>query len=50
MGLPAPRTRNSLRFSPGPSNTADEIDFVIDRLPALVTKLRHLGRTVAALR
>jgi cysteine desulfurase len=50
MGLPAPRTRNSLRFSLGPSNTADEVDFVVERLPALVGKLRRLGRSAAAVR
>jgi cysteine desulfurase len=50
MGLPHARTRNSLRFSLGPSTTAEEIDFVASRLPALVTKLRGLTRTAAALR
>ena len=49
MGLPHPRTRNSLRFSLGPTTTADEVAFVTDRLPALVEKLRRLTATAAAL-
>jgi cysteine desulfurase len=49
MGLPNSRARNSLRFSLGPTTTADEIDFVVSVLPRLVTKLRRLGRTAAAL-
>jgi cysteine desulfurase len=50
MGLPAPRTRNSLRFSLGSQTTEAEVDFVVRVLPALVTKLRGLTRTAAALR
>ncbi len=50
MGLPSARARNSLRFSLGPGTTAEEIDFVADILPGLVTKLRRLSRTAAALR
>jgi cysteine desulfurase len=45
MGLPADRARNSLRFSLGSRNTEAEVDFVIDRLPALVDRLRRLTRT-----
>jgi cysteine desulfurase len=50
MGLPNNRARNSLRFSLGASTTEAEVDFVIGVLPALVTKLRRLGRTVEAVR
>jgi cysteine desulfurase len=50
MNLPSARARNSLRFSLGPGTTAEEIDFVADILPGLVTKLRRLSRTAAALR
>jgi cysteine desulfurase len=50
MGLPAARTRNSLRFSLGGQTTEAEVDFVVGVLPALVTKLRGLTRTAAALR
>jgi len=50
MGLPHPRTRNSLRFSLGSTTTAAEIDAVVDRLPALVEKLRRLTASAVALR
>ncbi len=50
MGGSHARTRNSLRFSLGPENTAAEVDFVLGVLPSLVTKLRGLVRTAAALR
>jgi cysteine desulfurase len=50
MGLPQAFARNSLRFSLGSSTTAEEIEFVLGALPRLVTKLRRLGRTAAALR
>jgi cysteine desulfurase len=49
MGLPSQRARNSLRFSLGAGTTADEVDFVISILPALVAKLRRLNQTAAAL-
>lgn len=50
MGLPHPRTRNSLRFSLGSTSTAAEVDVLVDRLPALVEKLRRLTATAVALR
>jgi cysteine desulfurase len=50
MGVSHPRTRNSLRFSLGPENTAAEVDFALGVLPSLVTKLRGLVRTAAAIR
>jgi cysteine desulfurase len=50
MGLSDARARNSIRFSLGPGTTDADIDAVLGVLPALVTKLRRLGRTAAALR
>ena len=47
MGLPTSRTRNSLRFSLASSNTDEEIDFVLDALPRLVSKLRQLTHAAA---
>lgn len=47
MGLPAARTRNSIRFSLGPGTTRQDIDTVMAKLPALVEKLRRLTRRVA---
>src|SRR4051794_23988290 len=44
MGLPAPRTQNSIRMSLGAGNTDAEVDFVVSKLPAMVDKLRSLTR------
>ncbi len=49
MGLPPARARNSLRFSLGPETTAAEIDFVVDKLPAVVARLRQLTQRAVAL-
>jgi len=50
MGLPSSRARNSLRFSLGAATTEREIDFVIETVPRLVSKLRRLGRPAEAVR
>jgi len=50
MGLAGGRARSSLRFSLGPHTSAEDIAAVVAMLPRLVTKLRQLGRTAAALR
>ena len=42
MGLPAHRTQNSIRFSLGAGNTAEQVDFVVSKLPGIVGKLRSL--------
>jgi cysteine desulfurase len=42
MGLPSPRTQNSIRLSLGTGNTDAEVDFVVSKLPAIVDKLRSL--------
>ena len=47
MGLPAHRTQNSIRFSLGLGNTAEEVDALLDTLPRVVEKLRGLTRTGA---
>jgi cysteine desulfurase len=44
MGLPTPRTQNSIRLSLGAGNTEAEVDFVVSKLPAIVDKLRSLTR------
>ena len=44
MGLPSPRTQNSIRLSLGAGNTEAEVDFVVSKLPATVDKLRSLTR------
>jgi cysteine desulfurase len=45
MGLPSPRTQNSIRLSLGAGNTETEVDFVVSKLPGIVDKLRSLTRT-----
>ena len=42
MGLPSPRTQNSIRLSLGAGNTDAEVDFVVSKLPGIVEKLRSL--------
>ncbi|MBW8895093.1 MAG: cysteine desulfurase [Acidobacteria bacterium] len=44
MGLPSPRTQNSIRLSLGTGNTDAEVDFVVSKLPPIVEKLRSLTR------
>lgn len=48
MGLPAHDTQNAIRFSLGHGNTVEEIDAVIDLLPALVDRLRTITAGVAS--
>jgi cysteine desulfurase len=43
MGLRPDRARASLRFSLGKQNTADDVDFAIDLVPASVARLRELS-------
>ena len=38
----------SLRLSLGKGNTDAEVDLVLDRLPALVSRLRRMAPTTAA--
>ena len=42
MGLPTHRAQNSIRFSLGADNTAAEVDYLLDKLPRAVEKLRSL--------
>jgi cysteine desulfurase len=44
MGLPHGRVQSSIRFSLGPSTTAEEIDGVLAVLPRVVERLRKVGR------
>jgi cysteine desulfurase len=43
MGLPSERARASIRFSLGKQNTAHDIDFALDLIPAAVARLRELS-------
>jgi len=40
MGCSAPRARASIRFSLGVYNTEPEVDYLLQRLPAIIEKLR----------
>ena len=42
MGLPTHRAQNSIRFSLGAENTEVEVDYVLEKLPKAVEKLRTL--------
>ena len=50
MGLPSPRTQNSIRLSLGAGNTDAEVDFVVSKLPGIVDKLRSLTGATARIR
>ena len=43
MGRTPEQARGSLRFSVGPSNTAAEIERVLELLPPLVARVREAG-------
>jgi len=43
MGLSPDRARASIRFSLGKQNTADDIDFALQLIPEVVTRLRDLS-------
>jgi len=45
MGLSTHRTQNSIRLSLGAGNTDAEIDYLLEKLPRVVEKLRALTRT-----
>jgi cysteine desulfurase len=45
MGLPTHRTQNSIRISLGAANTDAEVDYLLQKLPGVVNKLRSLTRT-----
>jgi len=43
MGVPFTAAHGSIRFSLGVYNTAEEVDFVIDSLPGVIERLRHMS-------
>ena len=48
MGVPFTAAHGSIRFSLSRYNTQDEIDFVIERMPAIIHRLRELSPFVPA--
>ena len=49
MGLPAADAKSSLRFSVGNTNTADQVDGLLDVLEKAVSRLRKLSPSCANL-
>ena len=46
MGNPVDQARSSLRLTPGPENTEEEVDYVVDTVAELVLRLRAMtGRS-----
>ena len=43
MGLSPDRARASIRFSLGKQNTDDDVDFMLQLVPDVVTRLRDLS-------
>jgi cysteine desulfurase len=43
MGVPPDLAQSSLRFSFGRSNTIDDIDYVVEVLPEIVSRLRAMS-------
>jgi cysteine desulfurase len=48
LGYPRERALGSLRLSVGKGNTDADIDLVLDRLPAMVARLRAMAPISAA--
>ena len=48
MGCNAARARGSIRFSLGPDNIEDEVDYALQQLPGIIAKLRAQAPIVAA--
>ncbi|HEX6800335.1 MAG TPA: cysteine desulfurase NifS [Ktedonobacterales bacterium] len=49
MGVPAAEARGHLRLTLGTSNTAEDVDFVLEQLPPIVERLRALSTAPAAI-
>ena len=43
MGIPPETAHGSLRFSLGRDNTAQEIDYVLEKLPGVIDRLRSMS-------
>jgi cysteine desulfurase len=43
MGVPPMRARGSLRLSLGVDNTDEDVDYLLQRLPAIISKLREIS-------
>jgi cysteine desulfurase len=43
MGVPFTMAHGSIRFSLSVNNTEEEVDFVIDKMPAIIERLRGMS-------
>ena len=43
MGVPGDLAQSSLRFSFGRSNSIDDVDYVVQLLPEIISKLRAMS-------
>ena len=48
MGLPPMQARGSVRFSLGVYNTQEEIDYLLEKLPGIIARLRQMSPLNAA--
>jgi len=49
MGIPVEIAHGSLRLTLGPDNTPEEVDYVIDKLPPVIEKLRAMSPLAAGM-
>jgi cysteine desulfurase len=43
MGVPFTAAHGSIRYSLSHYTTEDEIDFIVDKMPAIITRLREMS-------
>ena len=43
MGVPFTMAHGSIRFSLSRYNTEDEVDFILEKLPPIITRLREIS-------
>jgi cysteine desulfurase len=47
MGVPFTSAHGSIRFSLSRYNTEDEVDYIIEKMPPIINKLRELSPFVS---
>ena len=48
MGLSAARAKSSVRFSLGIYNTAEDVDYLLEKLPPIIARLRDAPAATAS--
>jgi cysteine desulfurase len=46
-GVPVERAHGSIRMSLGRGNTLEDVDYVLDRLPGIMSKIRDMSTAYA---